>query len=123
MSPARARNSSLKPVKKGGIGVTNTCNEATLEYSVSRKVTTLLVEQMQEQIHELPDDSRVQVRELKQMARKEKNDTLNAGTDFLGGAWGAQPPPPRNDLHPPPQRHLAPLPNVVAPPQIIYILI
>jgi hypothetical protein len=34
------------PVKKGGIGVTNPCNEATLEYSVSRKVTTLLVEQI-----------------------------------------------------------------------------
>ena len=63
------------PVKKGGIGVTNPCIEATLEYSVSRKVTTLLVEQIQEQIHELPDDSGVH--ELKQMARKEKNDTLN----------------------------------------------
>ena len=63
------------PVKKGGIGVTNPCIEATLEYSVSRKVTTLLVEQIQEQIHELPDDSGVH--ELKQMARIEKNDTLN----------------------------------------------
>ena len=63
------------PVKKGGIGVTNPCIEATLEYSVSIKVTTLLVEQIQEQIHELPDDSGVH--ELKQMARKEKNDTLN----------------------------------------------
>ena len=63
------------PVKKGGIGVTNPCIEATLEYSVSRKVTTLLVEHIQEQIHEPPDDSGVH--ELKQMARKEKNDTLN----------------------------------------------
>jgi hypothetical protein len=63
------------PVKKGGIGVTNPCIEATLEYSVSRNVTTLLVEQIQEQIHELPDDSGVH--ELMQMARKEKNDTLN----------------------------------------------
>ena len=62
------------PVKKGGIRITNPCIEATLEYSVSKKVTTLLVEQIQEQIHELPDDSGVH--ELKQMARKEKNDTL-----------------------------------------------
>jgi hypothetical protein len=56
------------PVKKGGIGVTNPCIEATLEYSVSRKVTTLLVEQIQEQVHELPDDSGVHG--VKQMARK-----------------------------------------------------
>jgi hypothetical protein len=62
------RESLALPVKKGCIGVKNPCIEATLEYSVSRKVTTLLVEQIQEQVHELPDDSGVHG--VKQMARK-----------------------------------------------------
>ena len=63
------------PVRKGGIGVANPCSEAPLEYLASRKITTPLVERIQLQLHELPDDSEIHV--LKQDARKEKNDALN----------------------------------------------
>ena len=66
------------PVRKGGPGVTNPCQEAELEYAASTKVTAPLVEQIQAQTHELPDDSRIQ--KLKQMVRKEKNDALNENT-------------------------------------------
>ena len=63
------------PVRKGGPGVTNPCQEAELEYAASTKVTAPLVEQIQAQTQELPDDSRIQ--KLKQMVRKGKNDALN----------------------------------------------
>ncbi len=63
------------PVKKGGIGVTNPCFEAPLEYSASKKVTAPMVEQIHLQAHNLPDDSEIQA--LKRTARKEKNDFLN----------------------------------------------
>ena len=66
------------PVRKGGPGVTNPCQEAELEYAASTKVTAPLVEQIQAQTQELPDDSRIQ--KLKQMVRKEKNDALNENT-------------------------------------------
>ena len=63
------------PVRKGGIGVANPCSEAPLEYLASRKITAPLVERIQLQLHELPDDSEIHV--LKKDARKEKNDALN----------------------------------------------
>ena len=63
------------PVRKGGIGVANPCNEAPLEYLASRKITAPLVERIQLQLHELPDDSEIHA--LKQDARKEKSDALN----------------------------------------------
>ena len=63
------------PVRKGGLGLVSPCNEAQLEYSMSKKVTAPLVKQIQSQLHELPDDSEVQL--LKQAAQKEKRDFLN----------------------------------------------
>ena len=54
------------PVRKGGIGVANPCNEAQLEYQASRKITAPLVKRIELQMHEIPDDSEIQV--LKQDA-------------------------------------------------------
>ncbi len=48
------------PVKNDGIGVTNPCFKASLEYSASKKVTAPMVEQIHLQAHNLPDDSEIQ---------------------------------------------------------------
>ena len=69
------------PVRKGGLGVTNPCQQADLEYAASTKVTAPLVEQIQLQAHELPDESRIQ--KLKQMVRKEKNDAINEKAEVI----------------------------------------
>ena len=69
------------PVRKGGLGVTNPCQEAELGYAASTKVTAPLVEQIQVQTHEFPDDSRIP--KLKQMVRKEKNDALNEKAEAM----------------------------------------
>ena len=63
------------PVRKGGIGVANPCNEAQLEYQASRKITAPLVKRIELQMHEIPDDSEIQV--LKQDVRKEKSGVLS----------------------------------------------
>ena len=47
------------PVRIGGTGVANPCNEAPLEYLASSKITAPLVERIQLQLHELPDDSEI----------------------------------------------------------------
>ena len=62
-------------VRKGGIGVANPCNEAPLEYQASRKIAAPLVKRIELQMHEIPDDSEIQV--LKQDAGKEKNSVLS----------------------------------------------
>ena len=62
------------PVTKGGLEVTNPCQEADVEYVASTKITAPLVEQIQTQRYELLDDSRIQP--LKQIARKERNDAI-----------------------------------------------
>ena len=58
------------PVRKGGLGVTNPCQEAAVEYAALTKITAPLVEQIQSQRHELPNNSRIQA--LKQIVWKEK---------------------------------------------------
>ena len=52
--------------------------EAAVEYAV---LTAPLVEQIQPQRHELPDDSRIQ--SLKQIAWKEKNDARNVKAEVI----------------------------------------
>ena len=69
------------PVRKGGLGVTNPCQEAAVEYAASTKITALLVEQIQSQSHELPDDFRIQP--LKQIARKERNDAITEKAEVI----------------------------------------
>ena len=68
-------------MRKGGLGVTNPCQEAAVEYAASTKITAPLVEQIQSQRHELPDDSKIQT--LKQIARKEKNDAINEKAEVI----------------------------------------
>lgn len=45
------------PVRLGGLGLENPCNDANHEYTSSVKVTTPLVEQIVSQVHQLPGDS------------------------------------------------------------------
>ena len=68
-------------VRKGGLGVTNSYQEAAVEYAASTKITAPLVEQIQSQRHELPDDFRIQ--SLKQIARKDKNDAINEKAEVI----------------------------------------
>ena len=68
-------------MRKGGLGVTNPCQEAVVEYAASTKITASLVEQIQSQRHELPDDSKIQT--LKQIARNEKNDAINEKAEVI----------------------------------------
>ena len=68
-------------MRKGGLGVTNPCKEAVVEYAASTKITAPLVKQIQSQRHELPDDSKIQT--LKQIARKEKNDAINEKAEVI----------------------------------------
>ena len=69
------------PVRKGGLEVTNPCQEADVEYVASTKITAPLVEQIQTQRYELLDDSRIQ--SLKQIARKEKNDAIHEKAEVI----------------------------------------
>ena len=55
--------------------------EAVVEYAASTKITATLVERIQSQKYELSDDSRIQA--LKQIARKEKNDTINEKAEVI----------------------------------------
>ena len=68
-------------MRKGGVGVTNPCQEVAVEYAASTKITAPLVEQIQSQRHELPDDFRIQ--SLKQIAQKEKNDGINEKAEVI----------------------------------------
>ena len=63
------------PVRKGGIEVANPCNEAQLEYQTSRKITAPLVKRIELQMHEIRDNSEIQVFKLD--ARKEKSGVLS----------------------------------------------
>ena len=50
----------LLPVKRGGIGSAKPCNEATSEHLISIEVRTPLIEKIQSQPDQLPEDSEVQ---------------------------------------------------------------
>ncbi len=60
------------PVKRGGIGSAKPCNEATSEHLISMEVTTPLIEKIQSQPDQLPEDSEVQ--HLNKVVKVERNE-------------------------------------------------
>ena len=50
------RNILALPIRLGGLGLGKPCQEANREYASSVKVTTPLVEQIESQSHQLPED-------------------------------------------------------------------
>ncbi|KAK3745771.1 hypothetical protein QZH41_004926 [Actinostola sp. cb2023] len=69
------------PVRMGGLGFTNPCQEAKQEYTASVNVTTPLVENIISQTNELPDESHT--RSLQQTVRREKENTLKDRVDHI----------------------------------------
>ena len=60
------------PVERGGIGSAKPCNEATSEHLISMEVTTPLIEKIQSQPDQLPEDSEVQ--HLNNVVKVERNE-------------------------------------------------
>ena len=58
----------------GGRGITNPTQTAASEFTASRKTTAPLVQQIVRQAHELTNED--EVRKMRQIAQKEKNDIL-----------------------------------------------
>jgi hypothetical protein len=69
------------PVRNGGLGIPNPCHEAMKEYAASIQVTGSLVRQIESQMHELPDQSDVQI--LKRKARQEKNEIAKEKANLI----------------------------------------
>ena len=73
-----------QPVGKGGLGITNPCEELAREYTASIHIKAPPVERITSQTQELPADSRIQI--LKKTAKKGGNDALNEKVEILKNA-------------------------------------
>ena len=68
-------------VRMGGLGITNPCKAATIEYSASVNITAPLVEQITSQTHNPPDEE--EVRKKQQASRKKKDEYLSIQSKTL----------------------------------------
>ena len=69
------------PVRLGGLGMANPCHKAACEHASSIKDTSPLIEQIMNQLHQLPEDSLVN--SLHQAAKSEKAKELTKIVDNL----------------------------------------
>ena len=92
------------PVRFGGLGLTNPCHEAKREYASSVKVTAPLVEQIESQAHQLPDEALVKsaqnvtrserikeleerAEQIKQVAPQKTRRALELATEKGASVW------------------------------------